>query len=65
MLPTAMAPFIMEVIAKEGVAPLLNRTLSPERMSFMRNFVEAQMVVYEQRDTGISSGWLFWNFKME
>lgn len=65
MLPTATAPFIMEAIAKEGIAPLLNRTLSPERISFMRRFVEAQMVAYEQRDRGISSGWLFWNFKME
>lgn len=55
----------MEAIAKEGIAPLLNRTLSPERISFMRRFVEAQMVAYEQRDRGISSGWLFWNFKME
>jgi glucan 1,3-beta-glucosidase len=64
-LPTALTPHIMNVIAARGAAPLLNRTLSSERMEFMRNFVEAQMVTYEARDSGVSSGWLFWNFKME
>jgi glucan 1,3-beta-glucosidase len=64
-LPTALTPHIMKVIATTGEAPLLNRTLSTERMEFMRKFVEAQMVTYEARDSGVSSGWLFWNFKME
>ena len=65
VLPTALAPAIMTAIAENGVAPYLNRTLSPERHGFMRNFVEAQMVTYESDITGVSSGWLFWNFKME
>lgn len=64
-LPTAMTPFIMKRIETAGQAPYLNRVLSTERKEFLRNFVEAQMVAYEARDVGISSGWLFWNFKME
>jgi glucan 1,3-beta-glucosidase len=64
-LPTAMAPFIMKTIAATGVAPHMNRTVSVERQAFMRNFVEAQMVTYEAKTDGVSSGWLFWNFKME
>jgi hypothetical protein len=55
----------MKEIAITGKAPLLNRTLSRERRNFLRNFVEAQMVAYEALDSGVSSGWLFWNFKME
>jgi hypothetical protein len=65
VLPTALTPQIMKTIAARGSAPLLNRTLSNKRMQFMRNFVEAQMVTYEARDSGLSSGWLFWNFKVE
>ena len=34
-------------------------------MSMLRNYVEAQMVVYEGRESGDSSGWFFWNFAME
>jgi glucan 1,3-beta-glucosidase len=64
-LPTALAPFIMKTIAATGIAPYLNRTLSKPRMEFMRNYVEAQMVTYEAKSDGVSSGWLFWNFKME
>ena len=64
-LPTAMAPYIMKTIAASGIAPHLNRTLSRPRVNFMRNFVEAQMVAYEAKEEGVSSGWLFWNFKME
>jgi glucan 1,3-beta-glucosidase len=64
-LPTAMAPFIMKTIAETGTAPLLNRTLSQPRIDFINNFVKAQMVTYEARDTQVSSGWFFWNFKME
>ena len=65
MLPTAMAPYLMKTIAETGIQPYLNRTLSPERMAFLRNFVEAQMVTYEAAPDGVSAGWLFWNFKME
>eukprot|EP00531_Pseudo-nitzschia_arenysensis_P017804 CAMPEP_0116120246 /NCGR_PEP_ID=MMETSP0329-20121206/3076_1 /TAXON_ID=697910 /ORGANISM="Pseudo-nitzschia arenysensis, Strain B593" /LENGTH=590 /DNA_ID=CAMNT_0003614009 /DNA_START=121 /DNA_END=1893 /DNA_ORIENTATION=+ len=66
ILPTALTPQLMKGIAEEGVVPQLNRTLSQSRKAFLRNFVEAQMVAYEAADSGgISSGWLFWNFKME
>ena len=66
VLPTALTPQLMKGIAINGVAPYLNRTLSIPRKEFLRNFVEAQMVAYEAADSGgISSGWLFWNFKME
>jgi hypothetical protein len=64
-LPTALTPYLMKEIAVTGRAPFLNRTLSRDRKNFLRNFVEAQMVAYEARDSGVSSGWLFWNFKME
>lgn len=65
VLPTALTPHIMKTIAAQGVAPLLNRTLSPARQDFMKHFVKAQMVTYESKDSGLSSGWLFWNFKVE
>ena len=66
ILPTAMTPYLMDGIASDGKAPLLDRTLSKNRKHFMRNFVEAQMVNYEAAGSGgVSSGWLFWNFKME
>jgi glucan 1,3-beta-glucosidase len=64
-LPTALTPFIMKSIAANGTAPQLDRRLSAARMAFMRTFVQAQMVAYEAQATGVSSGWLFWNFKME
>eukprot|EP00529_Nitzschia_sp_RCC80_P011463 CAMPEP_0113521022 /NCGR_PEP_ID=MMETSP0014_2-20120614/44415_1 /TAXON_ID=2857 /ORGANISM="Nitzschia sp." /LENGTH=612 /DNA_ID=CAMNT_0000418947 /DNA_START=114 /DNA_END=1952 /DNA_ORIENTATION=- /assembly_acc=CAM_ASM_000159 len=64
-LPTAMVPYLMDGIKTTGRAPFVNRTLSKARKDFIRNFVEAQMVAYEARDSGMSSGWLFWNFKME
>ena len=52
-----------------GVAPEFNRTITAEgqalKWSFMRNYVEAQMVTYEGADYGLSSGWFYWNFKME
>jgi glucan 1,3-beta-glucosidase len=64
-LPTGMAPYIMKTIAATGSAPLLNRTLSKARFEFIQNFVKAQMVVYEAKEDLVSSGWFFWNFKME
>lgn len=47
-----------------------NRSSSEDRELFLRNFVEAQMVVYETPDekedgVGVSSGWFFWTLKME
>lgn len=65
VLPTALTPSLMKAIANTGVVPLLNRTLSEARKTFMRQYVQAQMVVYESRHSGVSSGWLYWNFKME
>jgi hypothetical protein len=46
-----------------------NRASSEDRQVFLRNFVEAQMVVYETHDeneaVGVSRGWFFWTLKME
>lgn len=36
-----------------------------DRQDFLRQFVMAQMVTYEAANVGVSSGWFFWNFKME
>lgn len=52
-------------IAKTGVAPDLDRRLSPGRMEFLKNFALAQMVTYEAPELGISKGWFYWTFKME
>lgn len=56
---------VMAEIAKTGIAAEFDRQLSPERREFLRNFVEAQMVSYEAVDSGVSSGWFYWTFKME
>ena len=46
-----------------------NRTLNKERHSFLKQFVQAQMVSYESagkdQSVGISHGWFFWTLKME
>eukprot|EP00429_Kryptoperidinium_foliaceum_P046299 CAMPEP_0176126060 /NCGR_PEP_ID=MMETSP0120_2-20121206/63618_1 /TAXON_ID=160619 /ORGANISM="Kryptoperidinium foliaceum, Strain CCMP 1326" /LENGTH=597 /DNA_ID=CAMNT_0017460969 /DNA_START=36 /DNA_END=1826 /DNA_ORIENTATION=- len=46
-----------------------DRLQSKNRWEFMRNFVEAQMVVYESPDSegfvGLSRGWFYWTLKME
>jgi len=55
----------MAAIAESGIASEFDRQLSPERRAFLRNFVEAQMVSYEAADSGASSGWFYWTFKME
>ena len=54
--------YVMESIRYTGLAPEMDRQLKPARQAFLRNFVEAQIVNYEP---DISSGWFFWNFKME
>jgi len=56
---------VMAGIAANGTAPEFDRQISPLRQSFLRNFVEAQMVSYEAADGGVSSGWFYWTFKME
>jgi len=39
--------------------------LSDERKKFLEHHVQAQMVSYENVDTGVSSGWFFYTLKME
>jgi len=56
---------VMSGIRETGVAPEFDREISTERMSFLRNFAEAQMVAYEAEDYGVSSGWFYWTFKTE
>ena len=56
---------ITKAIAKSGIAPDLNRELSPSRQDFLRNFAKAQMITYEAAELGTSVGWFYWNFKME
>lgn len=58
-------PLLMKGIKDNGIAEKFDRELSQERKGFLRNFVEAQMVSYEALDNLESSGWFFWNFKME
>jgi glucan 1,3-beta-glucosidase len=58
-------PLLMKGIIENGVAEKIDRQLSPERKRFLRSFVEAQMVSYEARNVNESSGWFFWNFKVE
>ncbi len=61
-----LSEVIMPGIRENGVAPLMDRTLSPERQDFLRKFMEAQIVSYEDADTpGLSVGWFFWTFKTE
>mmetsp|Transcript_1739 Transcript_1739/g.3778 ORF Transcript_1739/g.3778 Transcript_1739/m.3778 type:complete len:609 (+) Transcript_1739:216-2042(+) len=64
-LPTELETAIMNHIASNGTALMLDRELSRDRKHFLRNFVEAQMVAYEEAAVGTSSGHIFWNFKME
>ena len=57
-----------------GVAPGMDREISPQRQEFLKNFVEAQMVSFEAYGEGfkqgrkssdwMSAGWFFWNFKV-
>ena len=55
----------MNHIAANGTALMLDREMTPDRKKFLKNFVEAQMVAYEEAQVGTSSGHIFWNFKME
>lgn len=68
-------PIYMDQIGWNGVAPGMDREISPQRQEFLKNFVEAQMVSFEAYGEGfkqgrkssdwMSAGWFFWNFKME
>ena len=61
---------VMESYRQPG-QPILehDRVLNAERRSFLRNFVEAQMVAFEggslPPNQNPMRGWFFWNFKME
>ena len=60
-----LEPVNLAAIHEYGEAPLFNRTLSEERKSFLKKFIEAQIVSYEIADIGMAHGWFYWNFKME
>lgn len=64
-LPKTLLEDIMKSIEKNGTAAYFDRTIPMERQEFLSRFVEAQMVTYEAANVGVSSGWFFWNFKME
>jgi glucan 1,3-beta-glucosidase len=68
ILPSSQLNIVMDGIAKHGMAPMFDRTITPSQMNFMKRYAEAQMVVYESvEDDGTSSsiGWFYWNIKME
>mmetsp|Transcript_39820 Transcript_39820/g.93328 ORF Transcript_39820/g.93328 Transcript_39820/m.93328 type:complete len:92 (+) Transcript_39820:1425-1700(+) len=59
---------LLNLQRKDGVAPELDRVIPVDRQKFLQNFVEAQMVVWEDvpsEGNGVSKGWFYWNFKME
>jgi hypothetical protein len=64
-LPVAVLSDIMGNISKKGEAPMMDRQLSKQRQNFLEQLVKAQMVIYENAHTGVSSGWFFWTVKME
>ena len=64
-LPVEKLNYVMQEIREEKEAPELNRKISKERRAFLRNFVEAQMVAFESKDVGASSGWFYWTMKTE
>lgn len=77
-LVVAKLDAVMTSIADHQVALEMDRVISPERMDFLKNFVQAQMVTYEaakptvmtgskeeQEQQGVSRGWFFWTLKME
>jgi glucan 1,3-beta-glucosidase len=52
-------------IAANGVAPYFVRELSFERKEFLRNYVEAQIVTFENGVIGTLSAWFYWTLKVE
>lgn len=66
ILPDYRVSEIMKGIAETGVAPYFDRTLSLERQAFLRNYVEAQMVTWEDTSVNtLSKAWFYWTFKTE
>jgi glucan 1,3-beta-glucosidase len=65
-MPGEVLKPIMKSINEYGVAPLMSRTVSDDRKSFLKKFIQAQIVSYEAAAVpGLSRGWFYWNFKME
>lgn len=64
-LPKSLLADIMDTIEHNGTAAYFDRQIPVDRQEFLSRFVEAQMVTYEAAGYGVSSGWFFWNFKME
>ena len=62
-LPVITLRNAMQEIGRTGQAP--QRSISPERGEFLRNFLQAQMVTYETTSSGVGSGWFYWTAKME
>ena len=65
--PQALVKAIMQEIhdPKFHKAALMQRSLSAERKRFLAKHVQAQMVAYENANTGVSSGWFFYTLKVE
>ena len=64
-LPVDMLKKVMDGIAENGVAPLMDRKISPARQDFLRNYAQAQMVAYEAATSGMTHGWFYWTIRME
>lgn len=64
ILPAARINEIMEVIAATGRAPYMDRQLSAERQDFIRDYVKAQMVSFEEAGYK-NRAWFYWSAKME
>lgn len=77
-LVVAKLDSVMTSIADHQVALEMDRVISPERMDFLKNFVQAQMVTYEAakptvmtgtneevEQQSVSRGWFYWTLKME
>ena len=61
----AMINVVYDEISQTGFAPRFDRNISPQEKNMLRNYVEAQMVVYEGKVAGETNGWFYWNFKVE
>ena len=64
-LPGDMLFKMMNSIADTGVMYGLDREIPQPRKDFLRNFAEAQMVIYEMADKGAGGAWFYWTAKME
>lgn len=65
ILPSDKLRDMMQSIAENGSVIEFDRQLSISQKQFMLHFVQAQMVVFESQQVGISEGWFYWTAKME